>query len=361
MKSGTGEFRGAVMGASSLLGKELLTVLEDRQFPFSQLLKIEANDAGEAEPEPPILDLSEQAYPSISDEEASRADLDFVFLAARPRQWPAVLGHADGSGPSRTVVIDLAGAAGAEPVAPARDWLLSIPSLQGDRLGDWVTGQPPLFRSAHPAVIVISSLLVRLAAHFPLESAVAQVYSPASEIGPSAIEELQKQTVDLLRFQKIPTATFGAQLAFNLLPRLGRARRGGSAPYRDALTDLEARIRSELRQYLEGRVPLPAVRLVQAPVFYSLAFSLYVEMAEPAKPEAVGAALAGDRIHVRRFSGQAPSPVEATETSDILVDAVTSESANPAGLWIWAAADNLRLAAVNAVEIAESLRGRIRP
>ena len=357
MKSGRGGFRVALMGASTLLGKELLAVLGERQFPFLQLLKIEVEVADESEPETPILDLSEPLYEAPGGGVAADTDLDFVFLATRPQPWPSSLDRIAKNGEARTAVIDLTGTGHQE--LPAREWLLSVPSLPGDRLVDWTRGEPPFFASAHPAVIVISSLLLRLAAHFPIKMAVVQVLSPASEIGPRGIEELQKQTVNLLSFHKIPTATFGAQLAFNLLPRLSRARRGGT-PSRDALTDVEARIRAELSSYLGERIPLPAVRLIQTPVFFSLGFSLYVETAAPAAPDAVRQSLEGDRVHVRRFTEPPPSPVEVTETGDILVDAVLAESANPSGLWIWAAADNMRLAAVNAVEIAENLGGRIR-
>ena len=90
-----------------------------------------------------------------------------------------------------------------------------------------------------------------------------------------------------------------------------------------------------------------------------MALSLYVETAEKVAPEVVGHALEGDPIHVRRISQLAPSQVEATGSSDILVDAISSDADQPRGIWIWAVADNLRLAAVNAVEIAESLRGPV--
>jgi len=190
MKPGLAGFRVALVGASTLLGKELLAVLGERQFPFSQLLKIEVEETGEAEPETPILDLAEPVYEAPSGDEAAAADLDFVFLAARPRPWPSSLDRIAKNGEARTAVIDLTGTGHEE--LPAREWLLSVPSLPGDKLADWTRGEPPFFASAHPAVIVISSLLLRLAAHFPIRTAVAQVLSPASEIGPRGIEELQK-------------------------------------------------------------------------------------------------------------------------------------------------------------------------
>jgi aspartate-semialdehyde dehydrogenase len=192
---------------------------------------------------------------------------------------------------------------------------------------------------------------LRLGARFPIASAVAQVFSPASEMGSRAIEELQKQTVNLLSFQKIPQAVFGTQLAFNVLPRLGR---GG----RSSLTGLEGWVRRQLSEVLKKRAPLPALHIVQTPVFYSLACSLYVETAQPVPPADVTTALAGERLRLSRLTEEAPTQVEAAGSSDILVDAVSPDSSHPKGVWIWAAVDNIRLAAVNAVEIAETLSTR---
>jgi aspartate-semialdehyde dehydrogenase len=106
-------------------------------------------------------------------------------------------------------------------------------------------------------------------------------------------------------------------------------------------------------------VPLPALRLFQVPVFHSLAVSLFIETAQPVAPEKVGEALQGERVHMRRRSQDSPTQVEVAGSDKILVDSVTADPDHPTGLWIWAVADNLRLAAVNAVEVAESLRQRI--
>jgi len=94
------------------------------------------------------------------------------------------------------------------------------------------------------------------------------------------------------------------------------------------------------------------------PVFHSLAVSLYVETDPPAAPEKVGVALMGERIELRRHAHDSPTPVEVAGSDQILVDSLTADPDHPGGMWIWAVADNLRLAAVNAVEIAESLRLR---
>jgi aspartate-semialdehyde dehydrogenase len=404
MKPVKGGYRVAVVGASSLLGKELVTVLDEQAFPVSRLVTFEAD---EEEPDLPIIDLREGSQAVIEDHDVSESELDFAFLTVPPRIPPAFLTSAlrpgapardledrgafgrrgaespgrvrlptDNGGRGHCFVIDLTGAGLSEGPAealaegaaePSRrvGGRVSVPFL--DRrfpasppadlsaargLVRQLTGREPsaaaFYVSAHPAVIMISSLLLRLAARYRLERAVAQVFVSASEIGPRAIEELQKQTVSLLSFQKVPHKVFGAQLAFNLLARLGKS----GEP---CLTDLECRLREQLQQYLGGRVPLPALRLVQAPVFYSTALSLYVETAQPVTAEEAAAALPGEHVRVRRLPQDAPTQVEAVGSNDILVDAVAADAAHPTGIWLWAVADNLRLAAVNAVEIARDL------
>jgi aspartate-semialdehyde dehydrogenase len=239
-------------------------------------------------------------------------------------------------------------------LADAAGRVLSVPFLERGDSQEKVTGrssETKFFVSPHPAAILISSLLLRLAARFTLERAVALVFQPVSEIGPRAIDELQKQTVNILTFQKIPREVFGDQLAFNLLPRLGRS--PGSS-----LVEVEKRVRQQLREYLSNRAPLPALRLFQVPVFHSLAVSLYVETVKPESCEAIAQALAGEPLRLRRLSQAAPSQVEATGSGHILVDSIARDAERTAGTWLWAAADNMRLAAVNAVEIAESLKTR---
>jgi aspartate-semialdehyde dehydrogenase len=350
MKPAARGYRVAVIGASSLLGKELLNVLEERKFPVSRLVTFEDD---EDEHTLPIVDLTERLQAIVADEDVHETELDFAFLAASPSPGrPAFLERVlkaqeteQPASPHQCIVVDLANnLTGAETRVPFLD---RAARGLGRRLS-LGAARSRLFVAPHPITVVISSLLLPLAELVPLKGAVAQAFMPASEIGPRAIEELQRQTVNLLSFQKTPQAVFGGQIAFNLLPRIGRAARG-------RLQHLEDRLRSQLRQYLGDRAPLPALRLLQAPVFYSLAVSLYVETSHPVTAEKLRQALAGERVHVRRYSEQAPSQVEVTGSSGILLDAICADGGHPAGVWIWAAVDNLRLAAENAVEIAESL------
>ena len=347
-------FQVGVAGASSLLGQELLRVLNDRAFPVSRLLNFETDAE---EPDLPILDLSTSLDTEPANEGVSATELDFLFLANRPRsssgQSPLLgpaLEAARLSAPDRPAhcaVIDMADtlgeSAGVTPAAISR-----IPFLERTTQSAQPGPHARLFTSMHPAAIVLSVLVLRLATRLPLKSVVAQIFSPVSEMGSRAIDELQKQTTNLLSFQPFPQKMFGAQLTFNLLAHLGGKRDSD-------LAARECRIHNQVRHYLAGRVPLPALKVTQAPVFYSLALSVYVEAAQAVVPEAAEAALAGEHLRVRRRGEPAPSPVDAAGSGDILVDNITPDPAHPNGFWIWAAVDNIRLAAENAVEIAQSL------
>lgn len=338
-------YRVAVVGASSLLGKELLAVIEERGFPVSRLLSFEAD---EDDPELPIVDLSGGSRAAVRDEDVAASELDLVFVAARPRKAPRFLtsfmskrpvnGREElkaGKGQCRAIDLD-------HGLADTPGRVLSIPFLER---GAAATAQV-VVAVPHAAAIVLSTLLLRLAASFDISTATAQILAPASGLGPKAIEELQKQTVSLLSFQKFPSRVFGSQLAFNVLPRLGRAAGGG-------LTALAARLSDELKQYLGTRAVLPSVRVLQAPVFYSMGVSLYVETAQTAEPSEIAEALAGDRVRLHLYSDPPTSPVGVTGGGEILIDVVLPDSGRPRGLWIWAAFDNLRLAAETALEVAK--------
>jgi aspartate-semialdehyde dehydrogenase len=355
-------FTVGVVGAASLLGKELLAVLKERRFPVARLV---AAEDPEGEPDMPVVDLREGFEPSIAEDALDEAEFDFVFVAAPPRARGAKTGERPDEAPflrsaaklaraAHGTVIDLGQGLAGEPGGVVRVPFLERTAAGTPEMGGAAhAGKSGYLVSADPATILVSGLLLRLAARFKLASAVAQVFLPASDIGPQAVEELQRQTSALLSFQKLPDEIFGQQLAFNLLPRLGRGRAKGAA-----LALIEKHLREQLCSYLAGRTPVPALRAFQAPVFHSVGLSLYVETAEAASVKALGEALKGERIELRRAGEPAPSQVEASGSSDILVDALAPDASHANGVWIWAVADNLRLAAVNAVEIAEALIGR---
>jgi aspartate-semialdehyde dehydrogenase len=150
---------------------------------------------------------------------------------------------------------------------------------------------------------------------------------------------------------------FDAQVAYNLLSGLGENAIA-------SLTNLEARIRRQYEALGAGRWPALALQVIQAPVFHGLTFSIAVEFDRLVEISLIEDALSGEHIDLVLEDTDSPSNLAATGQNDVLVRLRTEKGGrNPnevSRIWLWAAADNLRLHAQNAVECALDLR-RLRP
>jgi aspartate-semialdehyde dehydrogenase len=195
----------------------------------------------------------------------------------------------------------------------------------------------------------------RLQSKVSLSRVAATVMEPASEYGRAAMDELHQQTVNLLSFQTLPREEYDAQVAFNVLPELGEAAKVN-------LKETEERIRHHYAGLSDGQLPALALQMVQAPVFHGYVLSLLVELDEGATVNQVEAALVGDHIDLVSGESDPPSNLSAAGQEDIMVRVRKDSSEEGKGerFWIWLAADNLKLAALNAIGCASELR-RLRP
>ncbi len=331
--------RVAIAGASSLRGKELAQLLEEGSFPASEIRLFDeefiAGTLAEAGGEPAIIQ-------SVDEERFER--VRFAFFTGTPafaaRHWEA----AERAG---ATVIDLSGGLADLPHAvrwiPAIDSILPRPHpahAQESSLGK-------VFVSPAAPAIVACSLAAALAG-FSVERLVIVFLQSVSERGQPGIEELESQTVKLLSFQPISQEVFDTQVAFNLLDRYGVASS-------ERLSDARLSITRDVNSYLAGRAPVPAIQLIQAPVFYSSAFAAYAELA--VAPASADLEQALERAGVRLIpkADPAPSNISVAGESRIALGQIERDPNIERGYWFWGAADNLRLAAANAVSIAEKL------
>jgi len=205
---------------------------------------------------------------------------------------------------------------------------------------------------AHPAAIVLAKFLSTVARCSPIRSSQAHIFEPASERGRRGIEELQQQTVGVLSFQKLKTDVFDAQLAFNMLARYGEEAV-------EPLEGVEQRIERHLASLLAPwpGVAMPSLRLVQVPVFHGHSFSVWVEFDAPSGTREFTKELV-DALEWAGFDvrpGDPPTNAGAAGESGISAGAISADRNNPRAFWFWLVADNLRLAAENAVAVAQEL------
>ncbi|HLH40303.1 MAG TPA: Asd/ArgC dimerization domain-containing protein [Bryobacteraceae bacterium] len=201
---------------------------------------------------------------------------------------------------------------------------------------------------AHPAAIALAMLLPRLGKIAPIQRSIVHVFEPASERGQRGLDELQKQTVAVLSFQKMQKDVFDAQLGFNLLARYGEEAL-------EALELIEQRMERHLASLLANYpgIPMPSLRLIQAPVFHGHSFSVWIEFQDNPGASAISAALGGSGIDVR--PSEPPNNVGVAGTSGLSVGAIVEDHNSPRACWLWMAADNIKLTAENAIAVAAEI------
>ena len=340
------EYRIEIVGASSLAGKELSEELGVSLLAASDFVLLDVEDvAGQ------MTSTGDEAS-FIQRLEASSFDkMDFVFFAGgaaiTKRHWL----DARRAGAS---IVDLTYALEGE-----KDVLVQAPWV-AEVLGEKITHNlpdlnTPAVVAAHPVAVMLALVGGRLQAKLALTSVAATVMEPASEYGRAAMDELHQQTVNLLSFQTLPREQFDAQVSFNLLPELGEAAQV-------KLGATEQRIRRHYSGLSEGRLPTLALQIVQAPVFHGYVLSMLVEVGKAATVGEVEAALVGDHIDIVSGESDPPSNLSAAGQEDIMVRVRKDSGDGERGtrFWIWLAADNLKLAALNAIACATEL-GRLRP
>jgi aspartate-semialdehyde dehydrogenase len=328
-------YRAAIVGAASLRGKEVAEMLNERNFPAVDVRLLDDDES---------LGQLEAMGDEISFIQSVRAEqfenVDFTFFASDAdctrKNWK----RARDAG---SAIVDLSASLESEPGASVRSlWIerergqVAPPELQP---GPCVT--------AHPAAIVLALLLLRAQKAGLIRHVVATVFEPASEHGQRGMDELHQQTVNLLSFQPLPKDVFDAQVAFNMLARYGQR----SQP---ALDSVEARVLRHYQKIAGEAAPQPSLLVLQAPIFHGHALAIFLEMENSADAEALSQALSGDHVTIPGAEDDAPSNVSAAGQGNILLS-VKSDPVQPNGVWVWAAADNLRISALTAVDCAESM------
>lgn len=333
----------AIAGASTLLGKELKDALSESSLAAANFVLLD-DDQGQGQ----LEQVGDEVTFVQAVEPGSFDKADFTFFCGTEemtrRHWQSALR-------AGSTVLDLSGALAGEPGVLVRaPWLGAPAAHPADLLTQAVV-------PAHPAALALGLLLGRVGQAAPVRTCAATMLAPASEFGRLAMDELHQQTVNLLSFQSLPRAIYDAQAAYNLLCGLGESAQA-------SLLKLEGRIRSDYAALGGGRWPSLALQAIAAPVFHGHTFSIAVELDRAVELTALEEALGGDHVDLVLEDTDSPSNLAATGQNDVLVRLrPVVEGRNPAQVtrfWLWAASDNLRLAAQNAVECALDLQ-RLRP
>ncbi len=339
-----GMYRIGIVGATSLLGKELADELNESLLAASDVLLFDEEEASGQ-----VTAAGDEAAVIRQVEPGSFDRMDFVFFAGDREQTAEHWQEARRSGAS---VVDLTFGLEGE-----RGALVRAPWVGATLKGRAAETQPlnletPAVIAAHPAAVMLALVAARVSGAMKVRSLAATVVEPASQGGREAMDELHQQTVNLLSFQTLPKEQYDAQVAFNVLPSLGES---AKVP----LLTTEERILRHYGQCGQGALPVLDLELIQAPVFHGYVASVLLELEDEATAGEIEQALAGDAVDVVADESDPPSNLSAAGQEDILVR-VRATASRGRRFWLWLAADNLKLAALNGIACASELR-RFRP
>ena len=322
-----------IAGASSLLGAELKSLLEESRFASWDLSLVDEETAvgtlTEAGGEPAVIQPVEEGT-------FSRAKV--IFFAGSAAFTERNLPAARDSG---AFVIDLSGAA--LRVDGARVWFALDDVAEGS--------QPSKTLYAVPSAPgLVAGRLLDALSRVALSRLAIVFFRPVSEAGRAGIEELEAQTSQLLSFQSIGQPIFDTQVAFNLLDHYGLASRENLQAIRD-------RIRREAfaASTQSSSKIVPSIQVLHAPVFYGYTFVANSELKPGQTREPLVEVLRKSGFSLE-IAGSSPlGNIVAAGDPAVHLALPEDDPAQPGTWWMWGAADNIRLPAATAIKLAEKL------
>ena len=328
-----GSNRLVIAGASSLLGAELRSLLEESRFAGAEFRLVDEEIAAgvltEAGGEPAVIQPVEEGTFERAGKVFFTGSADFTranLAAARA---------------ASAKVIDLSGASSG--LDETVNWFPKLDSLHGRKFQK----DARVYASPSAAGTAAASLALGLS-RIGVSRLVVICFQAVSEAGRAGIEELESQTGQLLSFQGMGQPVFDTQVAFNLLDRFGP----GS---KHKLSGVRERVRTETQACVGKKAVMPSLQLIHAPVFYGTTFAACAELALGTKFEQVVAACEDAGFLIPLDGEPGPSNVSVAGEKVAHLAKPEEDPARPGAWSFWGAADNIRLPAANAVKLAEML------
>ena len=331
----------AICGATGIVGREFVRILEERRFPLRELrLLASERSAGKRSmsfrgQELPIRETTPQNFKGV----------DIALFSAGAdvsrEMAPSAVDHG-------AVVIDNSSAWRMEPTVP-----LVVPEVNRDD----IRAHQGIIANPNCSTIQMVVALKPLHDANPLRRVIVDTYQSASGAGGGAVDELYAQASDVLSGRQ-PTVAFQPhQLAFNVVPQI------------DVPTDA-GYFKEEWKMIHETRkiMHLPELRVsatcVRVPVAVGHAEAIHAEFERPMSPTEARALLAeapGVEVIDNPADGLYPLPIESAGRDEVFVGRLRRDASHPNGLAMWVVSDNVRKgAALNAVQIAEWLVDNVR-
>jgi len=325
----------AVVGATGVVGTEMIQVLEEREFPVGELVPLasarsEGNEVAFRGQDLPVKVLQPDSFKGV--------DLALFSAGASVSKEFGPVAVKAGS-----IVVDNSSAWRMDPNVP-----LVVPEVNALALET----HQGLIANPNCSTIQMVVALKPLHDAVRIKRIIVTTFQSVSGTGKEAMEELAEQSRKLLNFGEAQTEVYPHQIAFNCLPHIDEFLPNGYSKE-------EMKMVHETRKIFDDSSIQVTATTVRVPIFVCHAESVNIETERKLsanEARAILAAAPGIQVYDDPSRNLYPLPVDVVGTDAVYVGRVREDESIPNGLNLWIVADNLRKgAALNAVQIAEVL------
>ena len=325
----------AVAGATGAVGHEMISTLEERNFPVDELrLLASERSAGKT------LKFKGKDIKVRKLEYYSFKGIDYALFSAGASRSLEFAPKAVESG---TIVIDNSSAFRMEKNVP-----LVVPEVNAHD----IRKHSGIIANPNCSTIQMVVVLKPLHDYAKIKRVVVSTYQAVSGAGQKAIEELMAQTKALITFKEVEKKVFPHQIAFNCIPHIDSFLENG-------YTKEEIKMVNETKKIMGDYSISITATTVRVPVFHSHSESVNVEFEKEISPEKARELLSkADGVEVVDNHAEKvyPLAINAAGKDPSYVGRIRKDDTVKLGLNMWIVSDNLRKgAALNAVQIAERL------
>ena len=324
-----------ILGATGVVGQEMMKILEERSFPVASLRPIaSAHSAGKK------ISFKGEDVTIVEATDSAFDGLDIVLGAAEndiaERFAPAIV-------KAGATFVDNSSAFRLDPKVP-----LVVPEINPEDV-KWNSG---IIANPNCTTIITMVAINALAKESPITSIIASSYQAASGAGKAGLDELKAEAMAYADGSTVEPKAFAYQLAFNVIPQIGGEQYMG-------YTSEEMKMQNEGRKILHLPEMNVSCTCVRVPVFRSHSISVVLRTEKKISVERAReliAAAPGAKLVDDLKNKQYPMPLDTSDQDTVFVGRIREDLTDPNGLALWCCGDQIRKgAATNTVQIAELL------
>jgi aspartate-semialdehyde dehydrogenase len=315
----------AIVGATGLMGSELIALLEESSLPVDGLRLFASPDsAGE------VYSFKGERVVVEELTESSFSDIAIALFVAGPGVSSEWIPVAKAGG---TKIIDVSGSSHDD----------SVPVIVCG-LNDSLNIDSPHVANPLPSVLQLAPLLHHIHVLGGIERAIITTYQSVSSAGKDGVDELWEQTLAVFNQQEIVSDVFPCQIAFNCIPQVGLLAECG-------ISSEERNCAHQTIQALNTKNLPISVTAVRVPVLHGAGQSLVVETKMPLSPTTLAEKLSEDSRFQLYSLPDHPTILSVVGQDEIHVGRIRQDAAFKNGIACWTTGDPLRLSARNALGI----------